>query len=162
ARMPAAEREGADGAVLAAYDRALDTLASLGAEIAEIHLPFRFAEIFDLSAITNAEAYVTNGALAEDPASPLGDAVRARILAGAKLTAQDYLATIRRREALKRAFAEALEGFDAVLTPTTETAAIPLDSVDEDHLPSRFCRFGNLLDLCGLALPSGFTAGGLP
>ncbi|GJD76825.1 amidase family protein [Methylobacterium gregans] len=118
--------------------------------------------MFALSAITNAEAYFTNGALAEDPASPLGDAVRARILAGAKLSAQDYLATIRRREAMKRALGAALEGFDALLTPTTETPAIPLDSVDEDHLPSRFCRFGNLLDLCGLALPSGYTQAGLP
>ncbi len=162
ARMPESERDGVDAAVLAAYDRALDTLADLGAEIVTIRLPFRFADLFALSAITNAEAYFTNGALAEDPASPLGDAVRARILAGAKLSAQDYLATIRRREAMKRALGAALEGFDALLTPTTETPAIPLDSVDEDHLPSRFCRFGNLLDLCGLALPSGYTQAGLP
>lgn len=162
ARMPDAERDGVDAAVLAAYDQALDTLADLGAEIVTIRLPFRFADLFALSAITNAEAYFTNGALAEDPASPLGDAVRARILAGARLSAQDYLATIRRREAMKRAFGAALEGFDALLTPTTETPAIPLDGVDEDHLPSRFCRFGNLLDLCGLALPCGYTQAGLP
>ncbi|SEP20085.1 aspartyl-tRNA(Asn)/glutamyl-tRNA(Gln) amidotransferase subunit A [Methylobacterium sp. ap11] len=28
--------------------------------------------------------------------------------------------------------------------------------------PSRFTRFGNLLELCALALPNGATAGGLP
>ena len=162
ARMPEAERDGVDAEMLAAYDHALDVLARLGAEIVEIALPFRFADLFALSAVTNAEAYFTNGALAEDPAAPLGAAVRARILAGARLSAQDYLATLAQREALKRALAEAWADCDALLTPTTETPAIPLDRVDEDHLPSRFCRFGNLLDLCALALPNGFSAGGLP
>jgi aspartyl-tRNA(Asn)/glutamyl-tRNA(Gln) amidotransferase subunit A len=55
-----------------------------------------------------------------------------------------------------------MEGVDALLTPTTETAAIPLDAVDQELTPSRFTRFGNLLELCALALPSGFTATGLP
>ena len=41
-------------------------------------------------------------------------------------------------------------------------SAVALDAVDEAHLPSRFTRFGNLLDLCALALPNGFTASGLP
>jgi len=115
-----------------------------------------------MSGITNAEAYFVNGALAEDPASQLGDAVRARILAGAKVSAQDYLGTLQRRAAMKVAYAAALEGIDALLTPTTECAAVALAEVDETHLPSRFTRFGNLLDLCALALPNGFTSAGLP
>ncbi|RZK76726.1 MAG: amidase, partial [Methylobacterium sp.] len=28
--------------------------------------------------------------------------------------------------------------------------------------PSRFTRFANLLDLCGLSLPNGVSRGGLP
>ena len=162
ARMPASERDGVDSAVLAAYDRALDDLARLGAEIAEIRLPFRFADIFALGAICDAEAYLINGALAEDPGAPLGAAVRARILAGARLGAHAYLDAFRQREVLKRSFAEALAGFDAVLTPTTATPAIPLAEVDEALPPSRFCRLANLLDLCALALPSGHSADGLP
>jgi aspartyl-tRNA(Asn)/glutamyl-tRNA(Gln) amidotransferase subunit A len=55
-----------------------------------------------------------------------------------------------------------MDGIDALLTPTTETAAIPLTEVDQDQVPSRFTRFGNLLELCALALPNGFTAAGLP
>src|SRR5260221_12557735 len=55
-----------------------------------------------------------------------------------------------------------MEGFDSNLTPTTETPAIPLEEVDQERGPSRFTRFGNLLELCALALPNGFTAGGLP
>ncbi len=148
--------------MLAAYDAALNVLAGEGAEIVDIAMPFLFADIFALSEITNAEAYLENGALAEDAASPLGDAVRARILAGASVSADAYLRTQRRRAEMKVLFAKAMEGIDALLTPTTACAAIPLAEVDEAVMPSRFTRFGNLLDLCALALPSGFTAGGLP
>lgn len=164
ARMPEAERTGVAPAMLAAYDDALATFERLGAEVVEIALPFRLSDLVtaQASAITNAEAYFVNGALAEDPDAPLGDAVRARILAGASVTAQDYLGAQHRRRDLQRQFLTAMDGFDALLTPTTETPAIPLASVDEGHLPSRFTRFGNLLDLCALALPNGFTADGLP
>ena len=164
ARMPRVEREGVSPEMLSAYDAALERFERLGAEIEDIVLPFRFADLMtaQASAVTNAEAYCVNGHLAEDPASPLGDAVRARILAGASVTAQDYLQTQRLRRDLQRQFLSAMEGFDALLTPTTETAAIPLAEVDESRLPSRFTRFGNLLDLCALALPSGFTETGLP
>ena len=164
ARMPRVEREGVSPEVLSAYDAALAQFERLGAEVVEIALPFRFAELMSVqaSAVTNAEAYFVNGRLAEDPDAPLGDAVRARILAGAGVTAQDYLATQSLRRDLQRRFLAAMEGFDALLTPTTETAAIPLAEVDEGHLPSRFTRFGNLLDLCALALPDGFTGAGLP
>ncbi|MET0192898.1 MAG: amidase family protein, partial [Hyphomicrobiaceae bacterium] len=84
------------------------------------------------------------------------------ILAGATVSAQEYLGTLQRRAAMKVAYAAALEGIDALLTPTTECAAVALSEVDEAHLPSRFTRFGNLLDLCALALPNGFTSAGLP
>jgi len=161
-RMPEAEREGVAADMLAAYDAALDLLAEQGAEIVDVALPFRFSDCVAMSGITNAEAYFVNGALAEDPASQLGDAVRARILAGATVSAQEYLGTLQRRAAMKVAYAAALEGIDALLTPTTECAAVALSEVDEAHLPSRFTRFGNLLDLCALALPNGFTSAGLP
>ncbi|CAM2907170.1 MULTISPECIES: amidase [Methylobacterium] len=161
-RMPAVERDGVAPDMLQAYDAALDLLARQGAEIVDVVLPFRFSDCVAMSGITNAEAYFVNGALAEDPASQLGDAVRARILAGATVTAQEYLGTLQRRTAMKLAYAAALDGIDALLTPTTECAAVALAEVDETHLPSRFTRFGNLLDLCALALPDGFTAAGLP
>jgi aspartyl-tRNA(Asn)/glutamyl-tRNA(Gln) amidotransferase subunit A len=162
ARMPAAEREGVSAEMLAAYDASLDVLEKLGAEIVEIALPFRFADLVTASAVMQAEAFYFNRALAEDAGKLLGDAVRARLMSGAKLTAQDYLATSHYRAGVKAALAEAMEGFDALLTPTTMHAAIPVDAVDEAILPSRFTRFGNLLDLCALSLPNGRGAGGLP
>ncbi|WP_018259714.1 amidase [Methylobacterium sp. WSM2598] len=161
-RMPAAEREGCAPEVLAAYDRALDLLDRLGAEIVDTRLPFRFVDFVNAAAIVNAEAYFHNGAIAEDFAAPLDEDVRARILSGASVSARDYLRTRRLQQDMKRAFDRAMAGLDALLTPTTETAAIPLDAVDQAVVPSRFTRFGNFLELCALALPCGFTAEGLP
>jgi aspartyl-tRNA(Asn)/glutamyl-tRNA(Gln) amidotransferase subunit A len=162
ARMPAVEREGVSAEMLAAYDASLDVLAGLGAEIVEIDLPFRFHDLVAASAITNAEAYFFNGHLADDPGAPVGDAVRQRILAGANVSAQEYLKTKRLQQEFKRGLAQAMDGIDAILTPSTETAAIPVSEVDEAKLPSRFTRFGNLLEMCALALPNGFTQAGLP
>jgi len=162
ARMPEAERQGVVPAMLAAYDRAVDVLAGLGAEIVEIALPFRFADLAAMQAIILAEAYFFNGHLAEDQGAPLDPAVRKRVLAGARISANEYLRTKTLVQELKQRFYAAMDGIDALLTPTTEAPAIPVAEVDQDVVPSRFTRFGNLLELCALAVPNGFTEKNLP
>jgi aspartyl-tRNA(Asn)/glutamyl-tRNA(Gln) amidotransferase subunit A len=161
-RMPAAEREGVAAEVLEAYDRSLDVLGGLGAEIVDIVLPFRFADCLAVQALVQAEAYFNVGHLAEDPMTQLDDAVRRRLLGGARVSAQDYLAARRQLREFRQRMYQALGGVDALLTPTTETAALKLAEVDQDKLPSRFTRPANLLEMCALALPSGATAAGLP
>ena len=162
ASMPIAEREGVSPAMLAAYDRALERLLNLGAEIVEIALPFRFADLAAMQAIILAEAYFFNGHLAEDQAAPLDPAVRKRVLSGARISAHEYLRTKALVQELKGRFYAAMDGIDALLTPTTEAPAIPLAEVDQDVVPSRFTRFANLLELCALSVPNGFTETGLP
>ena len=161
-RMPAAERETVSKEMLAAYDASFDVLANLGAEIVDITLPFRFADLVAASEISQAEGYFFNAHLAEDDATQLDGAVRKRVLSGRAITAANYLKTKQLQKDMKRTLYTAMEGVDALLTPTTETAAIPLTEVDQEKVPSLFTRFGNLLELCALALPNGFTAGGLP
>lgn len=162
ARMPHGERAGCSPEMLAAYDHSLETLSRLGAEIVEIALPFTFSDFLNAQAILEAEAYFNDGALAEDAGTLLDDAVRARVLGGGRISAQDYLATKRHQLACKRQMAVAMADIDALLTPSTATAAIRLDEVDQSVMPSRFTRFGNFLEMCALSLPNGFTAGGLP
>jgi aspartyl-tRNA(Asn)/glutamyl-tRNA(Gln) amidotransferase subunit A len=162
-RMPEAERAGVDGEVLAAYDAALDQLARLGAEIVSIDLPCRFADYTELTGrIIGAEGYFLLGDLIDDMSLPIDPAVRPRIAVGKGISARDYLAALHDREEAKRQFASALADVDALLTPTTRTAAIPLDQVDQASTPAHFTRFVNFLDLCALALPDGLTATGLP
>jgi aspartyl-tRNA(Asn)/glutamyl-tRNA(Gln) amidotransferase subunit A len=162
ARLPAGERAGVADNVLDAYDRSLAVLAGLGAEIVDIALPFRLADFFSMTNIMQAEAYFLNGHIAEDPNLKLDEVVRRRLLAGAGLSAHDYLATLRRRDEMKREMEAALAGTHAFLTPTTEMAAIPLAEVDQGKQPTRLVRFANILEMCALALPNGYTAEGLP
>jgi aspartyl-tRNA(Asn)/glutamyl-tRNA(Gln) amidotransferase subunit A len=163
ARMPSAEREVCDTEVLAAYDEALDVLARLGATIAEVELPRRFSEMGVLvGRIIAAEGYTFVGALIDDPQALVDDDVRPRLKPGRDMLAREYLATLRAREAMKREFGAALDGFDALLTPTTASAALPVDGIDQSGTAAGFTRAANLLDYCALALPNGCTSEGLP
>jgi aspartyl-tRNA(Asn)/glutamyl-tRNA(Gln) amidotransferase subunit A len=127
-----------------------------------VKLPFAFSDFLNAQAILQAEAWFNDGALAADPSAMLDEAVRARLLEGSGLSAQNYLATKLRQVQAKQAMAAALAGTDALLTPSTAMPAIRLDEVDQAVMPSRFTRFGNFLEMCALSLPNGFTAGGLP
>lgn len=159
ARLPASERAGVAADVLEAYDRSLDQLAALGAQIVDVSLPVPLGDYAAMSGLMQAEAYLLRGEIAEDPHQPMDEAVRGRILGGARISARDYLSLAQRRQDMIRDFETALGDVDALLTPTTATTAIPLRTVDQDVLPSRFTRFVNLLEMCALALPNGFAAG---
>ena len=162
ARLPVLERQGVAADVLDAYDRSLEALSALGAQIVDIDLPFRLADFVTMTSITMAEGYFANAAAIENPHAKLDEAVRERLLKGANISAHDYLATRRRREEMKREMDAAMKGLDAFLTPSTETAALALAEVDFSQMPIRFGRFVNILDMCGLALPNGYTGEGLP
>src|SRR2546422_883794 len=93
--------------------------------------------------------------LAWAPADPLPTLRRG-------VAGRDYLTALAEREEHRRAFVTALADVDALLTPTAQTAAIPIAKVDQSGTAAFFTRAGNYLGLCGLALPNGFTADGLP
>jgi aspartyl-tRNA(Asn)/glutamyl-tRNA(Gln) amidotransferase subunit A len=163
ARMPESERQFVSADVLAAYDRSLAELDRLGAEIVAVHLPFHFADVAEANMrIMAAESYTILHELIDDAAAPLDPHVRPRIAAGRQLSARDYFEALQSRETMKLAFAAAMEGVDALLTPTTATTALPVEEVDQAKGPAHFTRFGNFLELCALALPNGLAPDGLP
>jgi aspartyl-tRNA(Asn)/glutamyl-tRNA(Gln) amidotransferase subunit A len=164
ARMPDSERANHDAEVLASYDRSLKELEDLGAEIVELPKMGRsFRENGDLvGRIISAEIYARIAGLADDRAAQMDEAVRARVLAGKDISARQYLDVLAERERRKQEFAGAIEGIDAVLSPSTFTAAIPLTEVDQTGTPAVSTRWVNFLDLCALSVPNGMTAGGLP
>ena len=163
ARLPEAEREGCDDEVLAAYDESLKLLAKLGAQVVDVRLPRRFADFTLMTGrIISAEGYSFVGELVDRNDLPIDEAVRPRLRPGRDMRASDYILALREREQVKREFAAALAEVDALLTPTTATPAPVVASIDQSTTPAIFTRAGNLLDLCGLSLPNGFTAGGLP
>jgi aspartyl-tRNA(Asn)/glutamyl-tRNA(Gln) amidotransferase subunit A len=161
--LPDAERTGVDKDVLAAYDRAVEVLADLGARIVRIELPHRLADYAAATGrIIGAEGYRYVGHLVDDPDLPLDPHVRPRIQLGRAISAREYLLALAEREDHRRAFAAATADVDALLTPTTQTAAIPIERADQSGTAAHFTRPGNYLGLCGLAVPSGFSGEGLP
>jgi len=163
ARMPETERQYASADVLAAYDRSLSELEMLGAVIVEIKLPFLFADVAASNLrIMAAESYALYHRLIDDEKAPLDPHVRPRIANGRSVTAQAYIDALRMRDVMKAQFSVALEGIDALLTPTTMTTALPLEDVDQSKAPAHYTRFANYLNLCALALPNGIAPDGLP
>jgi aspartyl-tRNA(Asn)/glutamyl-tRNA(Gln) amidotransferase subunit A len=161
--MPDAERAGVADDVLFAYEAAIDALARLGARIVRPSLPHRFSDYAAATGrIIGAEGYRFVGHLVDDMSLPVDPHVRPRIRLGRDVSAREYLATLAERDERRRAFAAALVDVDALLTPTAQTAALPIDEVDQSGTAAYFTRAGNYLGLCGLAVPSGFTTTGLP
>ena len=161
--LPDVERNGVDKEVLVAYDAAVDTFAGLGAQIVRPALPQRLSDYAAATGrIIGAEGYRYVGHLVDDETLPTDPHVRPRIQLGRTISARDYIVTLQEREEHKRTFAAAIADVDALLTPTTLTAAIPIDKADQGGTAAHFTRPGNYLGLCGVAVPSGFTADGLP
>jgi aspartyl-tRNA(Asn)/glutamyl-tRNA(Gln) amidotransferase subunit A len=161
--MPQEERAGVNAEVLAAFDTSVETLKYLGAKIVQIALPRRFSDFVALTGrVIGAEGYNAVGDVVDRMDLPVDEAVRPRIWLGKNLSARDYLRALAERDAIKREFNVPFADIDALLTPTTATPAIPIAEVDQNGTPANFTRMANLLDLCAVSLPNGFTAGGLP
>jgi aspartyl-tRNA(Asn)/glutamyl-tRNA(Gln) amidotransferase subunit A len=163
ARLPVHERDGIDAEVLAAYDRSVEALAGVGAEIVDVTLPARFADLGAINGrIMSAEAYAALAELVDDNSQRLDEDVRPRVRAGASISSRDYLIALAERERMKLSFSTAIDGIDALLTPTAMTPAVPVVSIDQNTTPAVFTRWVNFLDLCAVAVPNGLTSGGLP
>jgi aspartyl-tRNA(Asn)/glutamyl-tRNA(Gln) amidotransferase subunit A len=161
--MPDVERVGVDKEVLAAYDASVETLAKLGARVEHVKLPHRFSDYAAATGrIIGAEGYRFVGHLVDDERQPVDPHVRPRIQIGRGVSARDYLLALAEREERSREVADALAHVDALLTPTALTPPIPIDQADQAGTAAHFTRPVNYLGLCGLAVPSGFTVGGLP
>jgi aspartyl-tRNA(Asn)/glutamyl-tRNA(Gln) amidotransferase subunit A len=117
-----------------------------------------------------AEACVYNARLLDEHFDELDPVVAHRMLGGRQLSAPDYFALHRQWADLRRRLGVRLADVDALLVPTTPLPSRPLDEVDRTResygqYNARYLRntaVGNILNLCGVSLPCGFTREGLP
>ena len=95
----------------------------------------------------------------------LDPTVAAIVQRGADATAVDYFRDLEQLERLGAEGEALLDGFSALLTPTTTwhptLAEVAADPVGANSRMGRFTNFANLLDMSSLAVPAG-TVGGLP
>ncbi len=162
----------ADPEVEAAVREAGKVFGSLGAQVESIEIPEveRANNTPELRAIILAEAVTLNRRLVEDHADELDPVVLEPLKTGQGMTAVQYAGGLRAARQLQADVLETLRDVDAVLVPTTRLPARPLEQVDASiesyfqHYPGYLGNtlVGNYLNLCGVALPCGFTRGGLP
>jgi aspartyl-tRNA(Asn)/glutamyl-tRNA(Gln) amidotransferase subunit A len=162
-RLAPNERPAPD--VAAAFRAAIETLAGDGARIEDVELP-RTDELRGAQHViigTEAAAY-HHERIASARAS-YGADVAQRIETGAKHTGIAYAAARRTRDELRRAYADALAPWDAIVLPTTPITAplrVGQDAVAAAATLTAYTSPFNLTGLPAISIPCGFDANGLP
>jgi aspartyl-tRNA(Asn)/glutamyl-tRNA(Gln) amidotransferase subunit A len=147
-------------------------LAALGAHVRSMELRAA-ADALALNPrglVIAAEAYTVNRRLIDEHYDELDPIVASRMIQGRHVSAADYLRTTLDWKRLRQEAAAELADVEAVVCPTTPAPACTLAEADADmdaymRKNLRYLRntaIGNILDLCGLSVPCGFTGGGLP
>ena len=162
--LPAEALGEVDPEVTRAFEDALAVLRDLGATVAMIELPADYASLAEATGkVIAAEGYEKVEARVDANDPPMDEDVRLRLASGRKISAVEYIRILAERRRVIAEFAATMRDYDALLTPTTPLPAIPVNECNQRVAPmSRLTRAANLLDLCALAVPSGFTDGGLP
>ncbi|MBS7545468.1 allophanate hydrolase [Ancylobacter oerskovii] len=151
----------------AAFTQAVARMAALGARIVEVAMePFYETARLLYEGPWVAERYAAVGPFLESKPDSFNEVVRAIIEEGRRRTAVEaFRAHYRRVELAARARA-ALEGCDALMVPTMPTVYTVEEMLaDPVRLNSNlgiYTNFVNLLDMCGIAVPSGLRPDGAP
>jgi aspartyl-tRNA(Asn)/glutamyl-tRNA(Gln) amidotransferase subunit A len=175
---------GLDPEVKAAVDAAVKQYEKLGAEIVEISLPHTDYAVATYYIIATAEASanlarfdgIRYGARIDgkDPielysktrGSGFGPEVKRRIILGTYVLSSGYydayyLRAQKVRTLIRNDFLKAFETVDAIVTPTTPTAAFKIGEKSDDplqmYLSDIFTISCNLAGVCGVSIPCGFT-----
>ncbi len=161
ARLGAEDHGELSSGVAAAYTRALEIYAELGATIVAISIPRPLDEYMRRAGdIMSAESYATLAPLVDDDHNSIDPFIRARIRHGRDIDARQYLDLLDYRREVQVEMSAVFDRIDALILPTCPMAAIPVSAVDEAATPlSRLGRFVNLLDLCAVAIPAGLENG---
>ena len=175
---------GLDAEVKSAIDAAVKKFQELGAEIMEISLPHTDYAAATYYIIAPAEASanlarfdgIRYGARV-DGADPIelycrtrgagfGTEVKRRIILGTYVLSSGYydayyLRAQKVRTLIRNDFLKAFEKVDAIVTPTTPTAAFRIGEKFDDPLQMYLCDVFtlacNLAGICGISIPCGFT-----
>ncbi|MDP6707460.1 MAG: amidase [Alphaproteobacteria bacterium] len=162
----------ADAEVEQAVRAAGEVLAGLGAQLDSIAFP-EAAEVLEANPrllISSVEASAAHRECLGDDFDAYDSVLAFRVAEGRAASAVDYLGAVKACEALAARAEASLQDVDAFIAPTTMQAALPLAEVDATTDTykrwnagySRNTCIGNLLGLCAISVPCGFTSKGMP
>ncbi len=150
-------------AVATAFERALTTLRKAGAQVVDIALP-ELGELAMINAsggFSPAEAWAWHRHRLAERESDYDPRVAMRIRRGERMSAADYIELLHARRDWIARMTAAMQGFDAMLSPTVPIVARPIaDLLASDEaffaangLLLRNPAAVNMLDGCALSLP---------
>jgi aspartyl-tRNA(Asn)/glutamyl-tRNA(Gln) amidotransferase subunit A len=154
---------------LRGFDDAVARLGRAGARITRAGIP-DLTEAMALSPILfTAEAYGIWAKTIEAAPEKMFPRILERFRTGAAFTAPEYVAAWRRLHQIRRIWAEATAGYDAVILPTTpilppNARRLMTDDthyVTENLLALRNARIASLMGLCALTLPTAEPSCGI-
>jgi aspartyl-tRNA(Asn)/glutamyl-tRNA(Gln) amidotransferase subunit A len=155
--------DGVTAEVEAAFDESTVTLQRLGASVEDVDIP----SIWDAPSfmvILLAEAFAYHERDLRERAHLYGDLLREKMMAGALVTAAEYVQAQRLRERLRDETLAVLRRVDLLVTPTTPGTAPAFATVFDPSFAfprSNMAPF-NVSGLPTLAVPCGFSTAGLP
>jgi allophanate hydrolase len=156
-----------DAMMEAAYEEALGKLRALGCEL--VDLPF--GDFYKVANLLYEGAWVAERYAAVDAFFDAHEAsfhpVTRKIYGGAKaLSAAEAFKGFYALQALRRQLAPLIASVDVICVPTAPTlytvADLEKEPIRENSRLGTYTNFVNLLDMCGIAVPSGTRADGLP
>ncbi|MGC9959184.1 amidase family protein, partial [Roseiarcus sp.] len=161
-----------DAAVAANLEAAMKRLAAAGAKVMSRPAPLigaMRALTAQHGSLVAIEAYAEHRAILESADAQRMDRRVVRRAMGGRVSGHDVIKLQRGREDLIAALGDELKGALLVL-PATPMTAPPIDALERDDELFRatnlraihYTFLGNLFRMCGLALPSGEDAAGLP
>jgi len=151
--------------VYALAREACDRLSDLGARVSETVLSGAEEAVEHSSWITHAEAAAAHrDRLAAQPSHYGGD-VKRRLRYGLQITGAQYALARQGGRSWRRELAQALEGFDVLVTPTCPVVAPRIDGsdgVETTRLLTRFTYPFSLANVPAMSIPCGLSSEGLP
>ncbi|MFJ3461089.1 allophanate hydrolase [Achromobacter spanius] len=165
--VPASLEFFGDAQAAAVFDDAVRALRADGAHVETID----FAPFNELAALLYqgpwvAERFAAVEALWNENPGAINPVVRGIVEQAANYSALDAFKAEYRRAELTRQIHRALEGFDALVVPTSPSiytiAQLEADPVTLNSRLGVYTNFANLADLSALAVPAGMRADGLP
>jgi len=151
----------------AAYQAALERWRSLGATLVSFDLePFyETARLLYEGPWVTERYLVIRNMLASQP-DAIHPVTREITIAGNRLSAADTFSALYRLQTLRRTAELAFADIDALVLPTAPTAyttaQVLANPIELNSRLGTYTNFVNLLDLCGLALPSTIRSDGIP